>query len=507
MALQSIRLLLPRAVVGLLFGLLCVLVAPKAWADAFAFRDDADGVTCRAFDIATLIVWPDGGAPWVDAAGVPGGAKAFDSQLIEPRTAPKLLRWNLTELAKAWALGNLPNDGLVMVATGKTPGGAQFHSRESEDIGARPSLRLRYADGASELLGAVADASLDCSTHSGLGALPTLDVGAGGKAVLRFDLGRLRKGKAADIQAAELILVRTPITPWATGPLSLFRLEAPWSQTLPPPPVGLAAAFRRDVGIDKHPAVYFADGFASGKLASGWTPAQLVRSRIIEADSLKAFQPLDGPALRATIPRDENLGLDLRYEFIAQGKPEPDELYFRYYLRIARDWLKNPDSGKLPGFGGTYGKAGWGGRGWDGQQGWSARGSYVKPVQPGHPAHGRLMLASYVYHSQSAGDYGDIWAWPGSSGAAFIEPDKWVCVEQFVRLNTPGQSDGILRAWVDGRPVFERRGLRLRDRAHIRVESVWMDVYAGGRAPAVTDMTLYIDRVVVASSYIGPSAP
>jgi hypothetical protein len=121
--------------------------------------------------------------------------------------------------------------------------------------------------------------------------------------------------------------------------------------------------------------------------------------------------------------------------------------------------------------------------------------------------HGRLPLASYVYHSASGSDYGEVMGWGAGGGAAFIETNRWYCVEQYVRLNTPGRQDGVLRAWVDGRAVFERQGLRLRDTASIHIDSIWMDVYAGGRAPAASDMTVFFDRVVVASSYIGPSAP
>jgi hypothetical protein len=53
----------------------------------------------------------------------------------------------------------------------------------------------------------------------------------------------------------------------------------------------------------------------------------------------------------------------------------PDEIYFRYYVEFDPSWELASDGeiGKLPGFGGTYGIAGWGGRPADGTNGWSAR--------------------------------------------------------------------------------------------------------------------------------------
>jgi hypothetical protein len=33
--------------------------------------------------------------------------------------------------------------------------------------------------------------------------------------------------------------------------------------------------------------------------------------------------------------------------------------------------------------------------------------------------------------------------------ASFV-PDRWYCIEVFVKLNTPGAADGQLAAWIDG---------------------------------------------------------
>ena len=53
--------------------------------------------------------------------------------------------------------------------------------------------------------------------------------------------------------------------------------------------------------------------------------------------------------------------MSLRYEFFEQESKEPEEMYFRYYIRFGDTW-ETGQGGKLPGFGGTYGIAGWGGR-------------------------------------------------------------------------------------------------------------------------------------------------
>jgi len=477
---------------------------------AFAFRDAADGISCKFFDVALGLQWPDDAAAWVDAAGAAGGSKAYDTQTLAASKPPQALRWNVLPLVKAWASGAAANEGLLLAPWGRGGGGADFHSREADDVSLRPTLRVRYADGGVQLLAAQADAHLDCSTYTGLGQRKTLHIGPGSFGVLRFDISRLRSGPAQAVVAAELILFRdAAIGVWSDGALGAFRLTTPWTQAFELPGRGLAAAYPADQGIEAHPAVLWAEGFAQGTMKAGWNKAQLVRSKVTR---LVPAPAADGAllaltSLEATIPRGENLGLDLRYDFPPVGdRRARDEAYFRYYLRLGPEWSNSPDAGKLPGFAGTYNRAGWGGRGWNGMQGWSARGSFSKGPAADHPAHGLLPLGSYVYHAKAASSFGDMLPWGGANGAALISPNRWYCVEQHIRLNTPGQEDGVLRAWVDGKPVFVRRGLRFRDTPQIAIENVWFNLYMGGQLTALRDMPVNIAQVVVATAYIGPMA-
>ena len=72
---------------------------------------------------------------------------------------------------------------------------------------------------------------------------------------------------------------------------------------------------------------------------------------------------------------------------------EPTRLYFRYRLWIDPSWTTKT-GGKLPGFGGTYSRAGWGGKPSDGHNGWSARGLFA-----GLDSEGRVPVGSYIYHA------------------------------------------------------------------------------------------------------------
>ncbi len=90
----------------------------------------------------------------------------------------------------------------------------------------------------------------------------------------------------------------------------------------------------------------------------------------VDEDSQRKFQPHAGKALRVRVDQGGHYGVSLQYRFAQRLGSEPEEIYLRYYLRLADDW--NPQrGGKLPGIGGTYGRAGWGGRKVDGMDGWS----------------------------------------------------------------------------------------------------------------------------------------
>ncbi len=65
----------------------------------------------------------------------------------------------------------------------------------------------------------------------------------------------------------------------------------------------------------------------------------------------------DGSATRVTIAQGSHFGSAARWQFSDHGFADPDELYFRYYLRFSEGYV-NYGKGKLPGFGGLYSSSG-----------------------------------------------------------------------------------------------------------------------------------------------------
>jgi hypothetical protein len=203
-----------------------------------------------------------------------------------------------------------------------------------------------------------------------------------------------------------------------------------------------------------------------------------------------------GKSLKVTVPKGSNAGANFHYRFRELLGYEPEEIYFRYYVKFDPDWKGAVDGGKMPGFEGTYGKAGWGGRPVNGKDGWSARGAFVRP------AGDETQIGFYCYHADMKGKYGSIFKFkpPLRHGA-------WTCVELYGKLNTPGdpgRNDGILRGWIDGTLAFEKTDLRFRDVDTLKIETVWVNVYHGGTTPAPEDLHLYLDDLVISRQPIGP---
>ena len=221
------------------------------------------------------------------------------------------------------------------------------------------------------------------------------------------------------------------------------------------------------------------------------------RVDMVSSDRARKFEPLSGKALRIKVDAGGHYGASIMYRFKEQTGAEPEEIYFRYYLRFADDW--NPQrGGKLPGISGTYNRAGWGGRPSNGRNGWSARGLFRGQ------ADGKTPVGYYCYHADMKGRYGSGWTWEQQK-RGYLANNRWYCIEQYARMNTPGKNDGILRAWIDGKPAFEKTDIRMRDVDALKIEAVWLNIYLGGTWTSGSDHHLYIDDVVIARNYIGPA--
>jgi hypothetical protein len=460
--------------------------------------DGADGATCKYFNVGARISWHHELGDWRDAVDREQGDNPYAVARLDPLGRGEKAHWDVTDLVRRWSQREGRTGALLLKSFGAAD--AAFTSRESPDAALRPRLRIAYTDGSPTVsLSPIADASLDCSTVNSLGDRPTLGVGDRKHAVLEFDTDAI---VGRPIGQATLDLAS--IGSHGKTAIAVYLLDPPVAPAPAPAPdvEGLSARFPRDKGINSHPDVIFATGFDSPFWRSEWSYVSVgSHAEAILSDAERKFDPMVDAALRVTIRKGSNLGLDMGFNFLDKLGAEPEEIYFRYYLRFADDWIPTVDGGKLPGPAGTYGRAGWGGRKANAREGWSLRGFFLRAMTPANPLYGRVVIGTYAYHAAGEDFFGDEWDW--NLSPQVLERNRWYCLEQHLKLNTPGARDGVLQAWIDGIPAFDQRNVYLRDTSAINIEKIWMNVYHGGTAKAARDLHLFIDNVVIARRRIG----
>ncbi len=130
-------------------------------------------------------------------------------------------------------------------------------------------------------------------------------------------------------------------------------------------------------------------------------------------------------------------------------------------------------------------------------------------------------LVAYVYHPDQRDVWGDIFyptgrvlpfdRTPGDFGSSFVSrPEvipqlgRWYSYEIMVKANTPGQRDGRIALWLDGKIIADFPNLRLRETTNLKVDRVGISLH--GNNGILSTSRKWYDNVVVAKSYIGPMA-
>ncbi len=244
---------------------------------------------------------------------------------------------------------------------------------------------------------------------------------------------------------------------------------------------------------------YLDEGYEStpATWSAGWFDADIgARNRITSiADGI------DGQGIKVTIPRDEHFGSAMRWEFEANGKTEPDELYYRYWLRFPIGFA-NYGQGKLPGPSGLYSSSGRNKiKPSDANPGWSARMMFTSP-DPGRTAT-NTQIGYYVYHRGQPGSSGETEPWQDSPGV--LEHGQWYCIEGRVAMNTPGVANGVLEGWVDEKLAYYENDFTFRGAsdAGINVREFWFDTYYGGDATAPGSLSFDFDELVLSDQRVG----
>ena len=96
---------------------------------------------------------------------------------------------------------------------------------------------------------------------------------------------------------------------------------------------------------------------------------------------------------------------------------------------------------------------------------------------------------------------------PGGAAPRYVAPGTWYCIEYAIRPNTPGQSDGWVKVWLNDQVYMSHLNQNLKSTGDPITQAPWFSHYYGGNPPGThPDIDLWYDNVVVAKERIGCSS-
>jgi len=174
-----------------------------------------------------------------------------------------------------------------------------------------------------------------------------------------------------------------------------------------------------------------------------------------------------GHALRVTYPANAFGPEAAGVQFIVPLPRSYTELYCMYRVRFDADF-DFVKGGKLPGLSG--GTSDTGGTKPNGTDGWSGRMMW-------RDADGSAV--QYLYYPDQASNYADDLPWT-LGGQDRFGKGKWHTVEHHVLMNTPGNHDGLIEGFFDGKLALQRRSLRFRDTVKFGIDDFYFSTFYGG---------------------------
>jgi len=384
------------------------------------------------------------------------------------------------------------------------------HSRESGVTA--PRLDVTYTDGTAGRLACLADSTIDPSASAPQGAVPRLQLGV---AVLRFERA------ARPVRAATL--VAEALGSGGSTTLEVCEFISPLLPA-PAPEYGL-----RRRGLGGRSLLHQVD-FRNPRWSDPWftnvaTKPTPDKFNMVEIDG-DTGAPLGRRAMCVELHPDGSFrpraGLPTAPTFIFPthlGR-ELDEVYFQYRLRFGEGWRGGTrQSGKLPGIASDTTVAGNGGGASTGKNGWSFRGLFVgEPLaadSPYNSMNGIVPIGWYSYNPDQLAQqqlYGLHLPWTGRGTLGLLEVGKDYWIDQYVKVNTPGKSNGIVRGWINGQLAYERTDHIMRAEppyavpGNLGINKVWMTFLHGGDIIPLPVKTLrtYWSDWTIATEYIGP---
>ena len=306
--------------------------APDDWTEGA--KDKASGATRDYYNRAASLIWKNRMGDWRDADNVAQGDKPYSVTTLIDDDTSKYVEWDVTKPVQEWMAGVYPNKGLLLRAV-SLKGTHKFRSREYSDASQRPLLIITTEQGEVNI-SPEADTYLDSSTYRSLGNMEELAVSGSLNMLLRFDLSDLAPNT---IIKSAVLRMYTFAPQYSKADIGVFRADSGEVDNVDSSEqhFGLASQYKHDRNIIKDPDVIFFADFESSDWKDEWSEVHGYLD-IVAKDPARKFEQFQGKALRVKLPKGHTTAMNTSYYFAKEDGKEPEEIYFRYYLRLGNDW-------------------------------------------------------------------------------------------------------------------------------------------------------------------------
>ena len=185
-----------------------------------------------------------------------------------------------------------------------------------------------------------------------------------------------------------------------------------------------------------------------------------------------------------------------------------EELYLSYRVKFESgfDFVRG---GKLPGLGG--GTTPTGNDTADGENGWTARMMWKTGFKgnAGSPQQSQSNIICYAQYAQSGpnndgkkedSSYLMNSRWSRSQ----LKAGNWYQITQRIKLNEPGQANGVIQIWLDGKQVLNETTILFRTSNNLKIDIFYFSTFFGGGNDWATskDETVYFDDFVISKTRV-----
>ncbi|SRR6266540_2794043 len=250
--------------------------------------------------------------------------------------------------------------------------------------------------------------------------------------------------------------------------LCLVVLEFPASTT-----AQIAALYPNDVGIRNHPSVISATGFESANWQSTDFPSNTRFSYVGGTDPQARPQWTGDEAHTGTgaLLHRQLAGTNLPHGLTIMGFSGVDEIYMRWYRKYQAGYRWGCRSAKNNGVYAvadpTKAEACVQPTGYD-------KFSFRVQDERRSADSGDFFGALYSYHPHADNGGCGEWYSQNQGGVKYQQPGKWYSYEIYIRANTVGQSNGVLKMWVDGELRGHQEGLEFRFTDQLQINQIYL---------------------------------